>query len=276
VVTAGLSYIGPSRTLSGITKQAETLGYSLLLKELPRFDSNDIEPTLHTLLARQVDGLIWAVSEVGSNHNWLLGRLPSLSTPLVFLTMHEQPNLSIAAIDNFAGGYMATEHLLKQGYQHIGHLAGPMAWWEARQRKAGWQAALTEAGLPAQEHHSIEGNWSAESGQRAISQLLNQYPEMDAVFVANDQMALSVMQVAHRQGLRVPQNLAVVGFDDLAESAYFWPPLTTIQQNLPELGCMAVSQLVRMIETAPGAEGHKPQTIWIKPQLIVRDSSVAR
>ncbi len=275
VVTAGLSYIGPSRTLSGITKQAESLGYSLLLKELPRFDSNNIEPILHTLLARQVDGLIWAVAEVGDNHAWLLHRLPSLPTPLVFLTMHEQPNLSIVAIDNFTGGRTATEHLLKQGYRYIGHLAGPMVWWEARQRKAGWEAALTEAGLPVQEHYWFEGNWSAESGQRAISQLLSQYPEMDAVFAANDQMALSALQVAHRQGLRVPQDLAVVGFDNLAESAYFWPPLTTIQQNLQELGCLAVSQLVRMIEAVPGTEAYKPQTIWIKPQLIVRDSSVA-
>jgi LacI family transcriptional regulator len=246
-----------------------------LLKELPRFDSNEIEPTLHTLLARQVDGIIWAVAEVGGNHDWLLHRLPSLPVPIVFLTMHEQPNLSIVAVDNFAGGRMATEHLLKQGYRHIGHLSGPLTWWEARQRKAGWQAALTEAGLAVADHHWVEGNWSAESGQRVISQLFNQYPQMGAIFVANDQMALSVLQVAHRRGLRVPHDLAVVGFDDLAESAYFWPPLTTIQQNLSEMGCMAVSQLVRMIETPQEPDVQKPQATLLKPQLIVRESSVA-
>jgi DNA-binding LacI/PurR family transcriptional regulator len=190
--------------------------------------------------------------------------------------MHPQPGLSIVAVDNYLGGQMATEHLLEQGYRQIGHIAGPLAWWEARQRKAGWEDALQNAGLPPDDKQWIEGNWSSESGEAAILQLLDQYPEMNAVFVANDQMALSVLQVACRKKLRVPQDLAVVGFDGIPEAAYFCPPLTTVQQNLHELGCTALEQVICTIEARRGGENHyEPGIVWLKPELIVRESSVA-
>jgi LacI family transcriptional regulator len=276
VAIAGLKYIGPSRTLNGITEQAEAMGYSLLLKGLTEFDMGDVEPVLNALLARQVDGIIWAVSEVGSNRDWLQHRLPSLPVPIIFLTMHHQAGLPVVAVDNYLGGRMATEHLLEQGYRRIGHIAGPLAWWEARQRMAGWRDVLLDAGVPVSDQQWAEGNWSPESGEAAIHQLFNQYPEMDAVFVANDQMALSVFQVACRKGLRIPQNLAIVGFDAIPESAYFWPPLTTVRQNLHELGCVAVQEVIRMIEASREPETvYKPETVWLKPQLIVRESSVA-
>jgi LacI family transcriptional regulator len=276
VVIAGLKYIGPSRTLSGITEQAEAMSYSLLLKELPAFDTGNVEPILDALLARQVDGIIWAVSEVGNNRDWLHSRLPELSIPIIFLTMDRQPNLSIVSVDNYTGGRMATEHLLQQGYRRIGHIAGPLAWWEARQRKAGWQDALRDAGISVNRRQWCEGNWSSESGEKATHQLLDQYPEMDAIFVGNDQMALGVSQVARQKGLRIPQDLAVVGFDDIPEGAYYWPPLSTVKQDQHQLGCVAVEKLVRMIEASQVSENTiEPETIWLKPELIVRESSFA-
>ena len=97
---------------------------------------------------------------------------------------------------------------------------------------------------------------------------------MDAVFVANDQMSLSVLQVAHHRGLRVPHDLAVVGFDNIPEAPYFWPPLTSIQQNLHELGCTAVQQVVHMIKISRESEdSYPPKPVWLKPQLIIRESS---
>ena len=274
VVIAGLRYIGPSRTLNGITTQAEALGYSLLLKKLPGFVTDNVEPILNDLLARHVDGIIWAVPEVGDNCAWLEDRLPGLPVPIIFLTMHQEATLSTVSIDNYLGGRLATEHLLEEGYQHIGHLAGPLSWWEARQRQAGWRDALAGAGREVKNRFWLEGDWSAQSAVTPCNQLLAQYPEMDAVFVANDQMALSVLYVAHRQRLRVPQELAVVGFDNIPEAAYFCPPLTTIEHSLHELGCTAVRQLVRIIEAARESEGvYEPETVWLKPQLIVRESS---
>jgi LacI family transcriptional regulator len=277
VVTAGLKYVGPSRTLSGITEAAEEMGYTLVLKELPRFDTNDIQPLLNSLMGRQVDGIIWAVPEIGTNRAWLEGQPPALAAPLIFLTMRARPALSSVSIDNYRGGCLATEHLLAQGYQYIGHISGPLDWWEARQRMAGWQDTLRQAGRPVADHHWASGNWSAASGEKAISPLLDAYPEMDALFVANDQMALAVLQVACRRGLRIPQDLAVVGFDGIPEAGYYWPPLTTVYQDLRELGCTAVRQLSWAIEASHQQEAPVGSVaLSIQPELIVRESSAAR
>ncbi len=274
VVTAGLKYIGPSRTLSGITSRAEELGYTLLLKEFPRFDIEEIEPLLQTLLSRHVDGIVWAVPEVGDNRKQLESKLEDLPVPLVFLTMESRPNLSIVTIDNYLGAKMATEHLLAQGYQHIGHISGPLDWWESRQRKAGWQDALAAAGLTALDTHCVEGNWSSASGEIAFQQLLDQYPEMDAVFAGNDQMALSALQVASRKHIVVPTQLGVVGFDGLAESPYYWPPLTTIIQDQHLLGRTVIEEIVCLIEAAQHEENSaNPQTILLQPKLAVREST---
>jgi len=276
VVTAGLKYIGPSRTLSGITKQAEEMGYTLLLKELPSFQANDIQPLLNSLIARQVDGIIWAVPEIGSNREWLQCQPSASSVPMIFLTMEARPDLFVVSVDNHAGGLMATEHLLGQGFRHIGHISGPLEWWEAQQRKAGWHDALIKAGRQVANHHWAAGNWSVASGEQATRRLLESYPGMDAVFVANDQMALGVLQVACRLGIRIPQDLAVVGFDGIPDAAYYWPPLTTVYQDLQELGCTAVRELVRTIE-ARQQEGMavEPTTISFRPELIVRESSTS-
>ncbi len=277
VITAGLSHIGPSRTLSGITAQAGAMGYDLLLHELPTFDTAEIEPFLDTILARQIDGIIVAVPEIGDNRQWLLPQLPDLHVPLVLLTMHPQPGLPIVSMDNYKGGRLATEHLLAQGYRRIGHVAGPLTWWEAQQRKAGWADALAAAGLAVSDAMWIEGNWSSKSGELAAYQLLDRYPDLDAVFAANDQMALSLMAVARRRGRSVPGDLAVVGFDGMPEAAYFCPSLTTVQQDLHQLGCQAVRQLVGVIESLRSSDNHQEfQVVWIEPQLIVRESSAAR
>jgi LacI family transcriptional regulator len=276
IVTAGLDLVGPSRTLNGITKQAEELGYTLLLKELPGFQLNDIQPLLNSLLERRVDGILWGVPEVGNNRAWLEEQLHNLPVPMICLTMQARSDVSVVAIDNYAGGRMATEHLLQQGYRHIGHVSGPLSWWEARQRKAGWRDALLAAGIPASELHAEEGDWSSASGGQAIAQLLAGYPEMDAVFAGNDEMALSILQVACREGIEVPEDLAVVGFDGLLETAHYWPPLTTVYQDLRLLGSMAVRELVRAIDTAHHNQGtFDPQLIVLRPELMVRESSSA-
>ena len=276
IVTAGLKYDGPSRTLNGITKQAEELGYILLLKELPDFYANHIQPLLNSLLERRVDGILWAVPEVGNNRAWLDDQLGGLAVPMIFLTMQARPGVSVVAVDNYAGGRMATEHLLEQGYRRIGHITGPLDWWEARQRRAGWQDALLAAGIQVADHHWESGNWSSSSGEQAIRRLLEHYPDMDAVFVANDQMALGVLHVACAKGLRVPQDLGVVGFDGIPEAAYYWPPLTTVYQDQQKLGGAAVRELVQIIEANQQDKAAvEPKTILHRPELIVRGSCMA-
>lgn len=275
VVTAGLKYIGPSRVLNGIAGAAEGLGYSLLLKELPQFDSNDVYPIFQTLLARHVDGVIWAVPEIGANHGFVDRLTLDSEVPVVFLTMEPRQGLKVVSIDNYAGGRLAVAHLLEQGYRRIGHIAGPLEWWEARQRMAAWQDGLREAGLAAETNHFVEGNWSSASGAEAFERLLQTYPDLDSVFVANDQMALSVVQAACQRGLTIPADLGVVGFDNIAESAYFWPPLTTVEQDQHGLGKIAVEEVIRMIGYQwTGTVAPAPAPVTLTPTLIVRQSSI--
>lgn len=275
VVTSGLKYIGPSRTLNGIAEKAEELGYALLLKELPRFDTNNVVPLIQSLLSRHVDGIIWAVPEVGDNRAWLEKHLQEQPVPMMFLTMESYQGVSGVSVDNYLGGRIAVKHLLEQGYRRIGHISGPMDWWEARQRWNSWRDTLAKAGIEVDQRHWVEGNWNSVSGAQAIKQLMEQYPEMDAVFVANDQMALSAMQIACKQGVKIPEDLGVVGFDDMTESAYFWPPLTTVQQDQHTLGCIAVSEIVQIIEAnRRDKKVSEPKMILLQPTLIIRESSV--
>ncbi len=277
VVTAGLKYIGPSRTLSGITSAAEEAGYSLLLKELPHFDANDIVPIFQTLFAHHVDGIIWAVPEIGENRNWVDRLTLEVGIPIVYMAMQSRENISVVSINNYLGGRIAVTHLLDQGYRHIGHISGPTEWWETRERMNAWKDTLLEAKLEVQDRFWVEGNWSSSSGVQAAKKLLEQYPEMDAVFVANDQMAIGMLQVACQQGLQIPDRLGVVGYDNIAESAYFWPPLTTIQQDQFTIGKIAVEEVVKIIEAnQAGEEPVEPKSIMLSPTLITRQSSLRK
>jgi DNA-binding LacI/PurR family transcriptional regulator len=277
IVTAGLKYMGPSMILNGIADEADDLGYALMLKKLPRFDSQNAQPIFEALLAQHVDGILWAVPEVGDNQKWIKEGNTSLPVPFIFLTAPPRPDISSVDYDNYLGGKMATEHLLQQGYRKIGHISGPLEWLSARQRKKGWEDALQESGINPLEMPCVEGKWSSASGVPAFNSLLANDPGIDALFVANDQMALSVLQIACQRGIRVPNELAVVGFDGLAESEFFWPPLTTIFQDLHALGSVAVKEIVSTIESRYNNEdGFEVKQINLRPQLIVRESSLRK
>jgi len=207
------------------------------------------------------------VPEIGDNHAWIENGVP-LGLPIVFTNMARQADASAAVIDNFAGGKTATAHLLSQGRCRIGHITGPLAWWEARERRRGWQTALRTAGLADQTAWWEEGDWSAWSGREAMERLLARCPQMDAVFVQNDQMALGAITALRDRGLQAPADIALVGFDDIPEAAYFEPPLTTIWQDLHELGRTTVQALLELIETPDAQRCY----ITLQPQLIVRES----
>jgi len=274
VVTAGLKFIGPARTLSGITSAAEEYGYSLLLKEQSRFDVNDVAPIFQELTSRHVDGIIWAVPQVGENRNWV-NKQHSINLPIVYLTMEPREYISVVSTNNYLGGRLAMSHLLEQGYRRIGHISGPLDWWEARQRMTAWKDGLKEAGLQVRDTFWAEGNWSSASGADAVEELFEQYPEMDSVFVANDQMALSVIQAACRRNLRIPEDIGVVGFDNIAESAFFYPPLTTIQIDQYNVGKVAVEEMIKIIEAGwQEQEPIEPKSIMLTPTLVVRQSSL--
>ncbi len=274
VVTVGLKFFGPSRTLSGITSKAEELGYGLLLKELASSNSTDVMPLLQWFKSHQVDGIIWAAPEIEDNRFWLKDILPLIDIPIIFLTMEEQNNVSIVTTDNYNGAKAATEYFIQHGRKNIAHITGPLDWWESRQRKIGWETVLSETGVQVTDRMWSEGNWSSKSGKTAFLDLMNKYPEMDAILVGNDQMALGIFQSALEIGKKIPQEISVIGFDDIPESEFFTPSLSTVNPNQEELGKVAVTELITQIEQKLEEKiGNEPKYIMIQPELIIRKSS---
>ena len=274
VVTAGLKYIGPSRTLNGITNTAEEVGYSLLLKELPHFSANNVLPIFNELLSRQVDGIIWAAPEIGNNRDWVDDFPYKLNVPIVYLTMQVREGFSIISANNYLGGKMAATHLVESGYRHIGHISGPMDWWESRQRFDAWKDVVQAAGQGDIDQCWVAGNWSSASGLEAAANLFDKYPQMDAILSANDQMALGALSVIYSRGLRVPEDIGIVGFDNIAESEYFLPPLTTIHQNQYQVGVMAVKEIIRIIDAIEKNTEFDYRVTMLEPEILVRKSSI--
>lgn len=274
VVTAGLKYLGPSRTLSGITGAAEEAGYSLLLKELPNFNATDIVPIINELRSRHVDGIIWAAPEIGDNRNWVDEFPEQVNLPFVYLTMEPRDDISIISVDNHKGAVLAVNHLFERGYKKIGHIAGPLDWWESCQRFEAWKEIVSQDPEFDMDRYWIEGNWSSRSGMEAMRTLFKQAPDLDAVFVGNDQMALGAMMVINEHDLRVPEDIGIVGFDNISESEFFSPPLTTIQHNHIEVGSLAVEEIIRLIEAIQHNQIPEHRVQMLEPVLLVRKSSV--
>ena len=278
VVAYGLEYFGPSRIITGIEQQAAAMGYTISLTLIHQPETDDVDALLANLVGRQVDGVLWAIPEVANNRAWLRSGSHDVPVPLVLVggTTGEDGRPSIG-IDNEAMGRLATDHLIAGGARNVAIVTGPTDWWEAAQRQAGWRRALEAAGRHPADSLVAEGDWTASSGEEGLYRLLRAVPDIDAVFASNDQMALGVLHAAHRLGLRVPEDLAVVGVDDIAEGSHFWPPLTTVHQPLIDAGMMAVQTVVRLIRSGlQGRHADDPgsaQVTLLQPELIVRQSS---
>lgn len=276
VIIAGLKYIGISTTLNGITQAAEARGFSLILKELPAFDSMEMVPFLQSLAAFQVQGIIYAAPEVGENWKIAQSNLNDQMPPVIYLKGNPTSAPLTISFDNYSSAYTITRHLIDQGYRNIGHISGPQEWWESRERKRGWMRALTDAGLPVSEDAAVTGNWSSSSGAASFDTLLTRYPQLDAVFVSNDQMSLGVLNRAWEKGLDVPNQLGVAGFDDISESGYFNPPLTTIHQDFERLGELAVRKLVTLYDPKSIDTEVSGDSLLLPTTLKVRQSTLRK
>jgi DNA-binding LacI/PurR family transcriptional regulator len=278
VVAYGLEYFGPSRVLTGIEQQAADMGYAISLNLIHEPATNDVDGLLSSLFSRQVDGIIWAIPEVGTNRVWSHGRDPDFPVPVMLVGgMDGQTTLPSIGIDNVAIGRLATEHLLAGGARKVAIVTGPLAWWEAQQRQSGWRATLRAHGLDASDDLVAVGDWTANSGEQALARLLEADPDIDAMFASNDQMALGVLHGAHRLGRRIPEDLSVIGVDNIAEASHFWPSLSTVGQPLRDAGALAVrdidASIRRAIAPRRAVEAPTAGITLLEPALIVRDSS---
>lgn len=276
VIGFGLVYYGSSSVLTGIESKANKLGFSLTLSLIDHVEPTRVEDILYDLLSRRVEGIIWAVPADVNNFEWLGERLSRLQTPIIYINKGPTDSDFVSALDNRLGGKLVTEHLMKQGYQRIGIITGPNSWWEARERLAGWREAVIAAGYSDVDSLIVEGGWDPPSGDVGLHTLFDRDPDIDAIFVSNDQMALGALQAARRLGLCIPEDLGIVGFDDIPEAAYFYPSLTTMRQDTRKLGAMAVDRISALIQAQQAGEALEPDISWLEPRLIVRKSSVRK
>jgi len=193
-----------------------------------------------------------------------LAELP-IGVPVVAVGPDGNDAVGGVRVNQYRGAELAVRHLIGQGHVRIGHVAGPQDWIDAVARADGWRSTLQWAGLAAD--LIIEGDWSAGSGYE-IGRQVAAARRATALFVGNDQMALGVLRALNEAGVKVPQDVSVVGFDDQPEAAYFSPPLTVVRQDFEELGrrCMQM-----MLTTLGGAEG--PRTLVVEPELVLRSST---
>lgn len=243
---------------------AETAGYEVVIVAAVNVGPTRMRVALQQLIDQGVEAVILTHPCIPATP----GRRPSQATvPIVTLGGHDSTRDASVTVDQELGGRLATEHLISLGHRLIAHVAGPRGRFDTESRRSGWLAANADAGLlPGPE---LAGDMSAKSGYSAGLRIAVE-PTITAVFAGNDAMALGIIHALTERGREVPGDVSVVGFDDQPESAYFLPPLTTINQDLATLGREAVATAVRLIngETALAAQA-------LRPSLSVRRSSAA-
>jgi LacI family transcriptional regulator len=272
VIGAGFEYFGPSRLLVGIEREATELGYHLSLQVVAATHPTEYARIANNLISQRVDGVVWAYPELSGAHERAFYEQLSPYAPMVFLSMAPQTGFAVIGGDNRAGARIATEHLIERGYRNIGIITGTSGLWSAEQRVLGWRDALLAAQLPHGDDYLARGDWSAASGEGGLRMLRARVPKLDAVFASNDQIALGVYRAAHGLGLSIPRDLGVVGFDNIPESAYFTPSLTTIHHDLVEIGRTAVRSLQRVMMAGDGTAS-QPASLVLQPRLEVRESA---
>jgi DNA-binding LacI/PurR family transcriptional regulator len=267
LVTVNINQFGPAQTMLGLEQAARAAGYSLSVVMLEDASSEEMRAAIDGLLASSVDGIL-ALATYDAAAEAL--RSVSPRVPLVAVQIGGDHHHPTVYVDQVAGARLATRHLLDLGHTVVHHVAGPLDSQEARGRIEGWRLELEAAGLDVTD--PWYGDWWPPSGYQVGKRLADvvrsgSANRPTAVFVANDQMSLGILHALREEGISVPRDLSLVGFDDVPEAPFFAPPLTTIRQNFAELGRRGV----RLVLSLLTGEDLLPQPV--PPQLIVRQST---
>lgn len=263
VVSFDTTLYGPASTLFGVEQAAREAGYFVSIASLKRIDYRSVREAIDHLLDQAVEGVIVIAPRVETAE--ALTRLPR---PIPLVAVEAGPaDFPVVAVDQHLGAVLATEHLLDLGHETVWHVSGPADWLEAEARVAGWREALARRDIAPPP--LLNGDWSPRSGYEA-GRLLARTRGVSAVFVANDQMALGLLHAYRERGIAVPGDVAVVGYDDIPESEYFAPPLTTVRQDFGAVGRASIELLLALLESP--ATGLVDRRV-IPPSLVVRASS---
>jgi DNA-binding LacI/PurR family transcriptional regulator len=263
VISFDTTLYGPASTLLGIERAAHDAGYFVSIASLRSLNSQSVLSAVERLTEQGVDGILVIAPQESAARALL--HLPA-DVPIVATEAGPDDDVPLVAVDQVAGAQLATQHLLDLDHRTVWHISGPQDWLEAQDRVRGWRSTLEAWGAP--QPPVLEGDWSARSGYELAHKLADE-PDVTGVFVANDQMALGVLRYLHERRIRVPDDISIVGFDDIPEAAYFTPPLTTVRQNFNELGRRGLLLLLGQIES--GARRWARETV--PPELVVRAST---
>ncbi len=256
IVSASADY-GPAASIAGIEAAARERGYWISTVHIEGSSADSVEAALGHLMAQSIDGLVVIAPQVRVFRAIAARHLDVPYVTLQSTVVDAQRNLSV---DQIAGARLATRHLIELGHRQIYHIAGPQDWIEAEARMRGFLEEMSANDIATTA--PILGDWTAEFGYYAGRELLR-VRDFTAVFASNDQMALGLLHAVRDEGLEVPRDISIVGFDDVPEAAHFWPPLTTVRQDFAELGRRCVAVLL----------GESEGSGTIVPELVVRAST---
>jgi LacI family transcriptional regulator len=249
-------------------EQAARAGRSRIVVEVVG-GAAERERWLDTLARGQTQGLILVLTELADEHRQ---RLAELHIPVVIVDPVGQPDPRIPSIGaaNWAGGLIATEHLIALGHRRIGKITGPASLLCSQARLDGYRAALERAGIPVDPRLIRSGDFHTESALVAAGAMLRLPDRPTAIFAGSDEQALGVYEAARRQHLRVPDDLSVVGFDDLPLSGWASPPLTTVRQPLAQMAALATRTILSLMDDESYPVNHR---LEVSTELVVRDST---
>jgi DNA-binding LacI/PurR family transcriptional regulator len=257
------SHYGPFSAAGAVDEAARERGYTITSATLASSDEESIAAALDSFVAQGVEGVVVIAPQQRAHE--ALQRV-AIGLPFMTLQWRDGPNDRVVAFDQVAGARAATRHLIELGHTRIVHLAGPQDWNEAEERMRGFLSEMSDSDVSTVA--PVLGDWTADFGYEVGLKILRDR-EFTAVFASNDQMALGVIHAAMHLGRSVPEDLSVVGFDDIAEAKHFSPPLTTVRQDFPQLGRRALDILISDIE---GTEAPTAPAFEV-PELIIRSST---
>lgn len=259
-----------AEVVRGVERSCYERGYSLVLCNTDG-DENRMNRSLETLLQKRVDGLLIMCTESHIPSAEILNRYPSIPSVMMDWSPFEGGS-DIIQDNSLLGGEMATRYLIARGYTRIACIAGPQDKTPARLRLEGFQQAMAQAELPVLPGYIVNGDFEFQGGYNAMNQLLALKPLPEAVFTSNDAMAVGVYHALFQAALSVPQDIAVIGYDDIELARYMTPPLTTIHQPKDELGELAIDTLLHRLAEPGGSQ----QLLVLTPELIERGSVAER
>lgn len=263
ILASGFPHMGPASTVGAIEVAARAAGFATIVAVLQDPGAEDVGEVCDTFLSHGVQGIIVVAPQESLADR---ARAATHGTPTVLVADlgRNDDDFHLVAVDQHLGAATATRFLLGRGLTSILHVSGPRGWFDAENRIRGWRSALRDAGATVPE--LLVGDWSATTGY-LIGQDIARRPLPDAVFCANDLTAVGMMAALREAGVRVPDDLSLVGYDDIDGARYLDPPLTTVRQPFTELGTQCVEVLLTAIE------GAAPSRHALAPTFVERAST---